>query len=72
MFTRISPEVVVCFIIKCPQLRHFELHIGYSDYFSVEPSEETIMKYKDMVKGFEDLLKYPDIRRVFKLKTNYN
>lgn len=72
MFTRISPAAVRHFITQCPRLSHFELHIGYSDYFSAEPSEETKMKYRMMIQSFEDLLRYPDIRRVFKLKTNYN
>ena len=72
MFTRVSPAAVVYFITKCPQLSHFELHIGYSDYFSTEPSEDTKMKYKMTIQGFEDLLRYPDIRRVFKLHKNYN
>ena len=72
MFTRISPAAVVHFISNCPQLSHFELHIGYSDYFSTEPSEETKMKYKMTTQGFEDLLRYPDIRRVFELHKNYN
>jgi len=72
MFTRISPKAVAYFITKCPQLSHFELHMGYSDYFSVEPNEETKMKYKMIVESFQNLLKYQDIRRVFVLKTNYN
>ena len=72
MFTRISPAAVANFIAKCPQLKRFELHVGYSDYFSAEPSTETTMKYKMMVRSFEDLLRYPNIRRVFKLKSNYN
>lgn len=72
MFTRISPAAVVHFITKCPQLSHFELHVGYSDYFSADPSEETRMKYKMMIQGFEDLLRYPNICKVFRLKTNYN
>lgn len=72
MFTCISPKAVAYFITKCPQLSHFELHVGYSDYFSIEPNEETKMKYKMVVQSFEDLLRYPDIRRVFTLKSNYN
>lgn len=72
MFTRMSPEAVACFIVKCPQLGLFELHIGYSDYFNVDPSPETISRYKMVLKSFEDLLRNPKICRVFKLKTNYN
>ena len=72
MFTRTSPAAVAYFIAKCPQLKRFELHVGYSDYFSIDPSAETTVKYKMVIQSFEDLLRYPDIRRVFKLKSNYN
>lgn len=72
MFTRITPGVVASFIANCPKLNRFELHVGYSDFFSADPSAETMMKYKMKIKSFEDLLRYPDIRKVFTLKTNYN
>ncbi|XP_065916473.1 F-box only protein 41-like [Dysidea avara] len=72
MFTRISAKAVVYFIRNCRQLKRFELHLGYSDYFNEDPSEDTILKYKMIIKNFQDLLKYPDIQQVFKLKTNYN
>lgn len=72
MFTRISPGAIANFIAKCPQLKHFELHVGYSDYFSAEPSTETTMKYKLVIQSFKDLLRYPNIRKVFKLISNYN
>ena len=72
MFTRISPAAVAYFITKCPRLNHFELHVGYSDYFSADPNSETAAEYKMVIQGFKDLLRYPNICRVFKLKTNYN
>ena len=72
MFTRISPAAVANFIAKCPQLKRFELHVGYSDYFSAEPCAETTMKYKMVIQSFEDLLRNPDIRKVFTFKSNYN
>ena len=72
MFTRISPAAVAYFIAKCPQLNYFELHVGYSDYFSAEPNTETKAEYEMVIQGFKDLLRYPNICRVFKLKTNYN
>jgi len=72
MFTRISAKAVVYFIRNCRQLKRFELHLGYSDYFNEDPSEDTILKYKMIIKNFQDLLGYSDLRQVFKLKTNYN
>jgi len=72
MFTRISAKAVVYLIRNCRQLKRFELHLGYSDYFDEEPTEDTILKYKMIIKNFKDLLGYSDLRQVFKLKTNYN
>ena len=72
MFTRISAKAVVYFIRNCRQLKRFELHVGYSDYFNEDPSEDTILKYNMIIKNFKDLLEYSDIRQVFRLKTNYN